>query len=81
MTAPTLPDLSLRQMVRRLVAAMLRVGRGQATVDDIAAALHRRRPAFSGEVAPAADLCLWHVKMAGPNSRSEEKASNDQQDL
>jgi tRNA pseudouridine38-40 synthase len=64
-TIEVVGDSFLRQMVRRLVAALLRVGRGQATPDDVGAALRQRRPAFNGEVAPAAGLCLWRVKLAG----------------
>jgi tRNA pseudouridine38-40 synthase len=71
----------LRQMVRRLVAALIRVGRGQATADDVSAALRERRPAFNGEVVPPTGLCLWRVTLAGPSRRLDEKASNEQQDL
>ena len=74
-------DSFLRQMVRRLVAALLRVGRGQATADDVTAALLARRPAFNGEVAPAAGLCLWRVGLAGPSRRLDERASDEQQDI
>jgi tRNA pseudouridine38-40 synthase len=71
----------LRKMVRRLVAGLLRVGRGQATADDVAAALRSRRPAFNGEAAPAAGLVLWRVTLAGPNSRLEERANDEHQDV
>jgi tRNA pseudouridine38-40 synthase len=55
-------DAFLRQMVRRLVAALLRVGRGRATAADLTAALARPdRPAFAGGMAPARGLCLWRV--------------------
>ena len=55
----------LRQMVRRIVAALLRVGRGRATVEQVGTALAGTKPAFSGETAPARGLTLWHVPM-GP---------------
>jgi tRNA pseudouridine38-40 synthase len=71
----------LRQMVRRLVAALLRVGRGQATADDVSAALRERRPAFNGEMVPPAGLCLWRVQLAGPSRRMDEKATNEHEDL
>lgn len=51
----------LRQMVRSLVAALLRVGRGEATVADLSAALAGSGRAFSGAVAPAHGLCLRRV--------------------
>jgi len=79
-TVQVVGDSFLRQMVRRLVAALLRVGRGQATVDDVSAALRERRPAFSGDVAPPAGLCLWHVELAGPSRRLDKRA-DEQQDL
>ena len=51
----------LRQMVRSLVAALLRVGRGEATAGDLSAALSGSGRAFSGAVAPAHGLCLRRV--------------------
>jgi tRNA pseudouridine38-40 synthase len=62
-TIEVVGDSFLRQMVRRLVAALVRVGRGLATPDDVSAAMRERRPAFHGEVAPAAGLCLWHISL------------------
>jgi tRNA pseudouridine38-40 synthase len=58
-------DAFLRGMVRRMVAALLRVGRGQASVDEIRVALGSNEPAFRGEAAPAHGLVLWRVPM-GP---------------
>ena len=55
-------DAFLRQMVRAIAAALIRVGRGVATVEDVAAALERSGTrAFAGEVAPAKGLCLRRV--------------------
>jgi len=54
-------DAFLRQMVRSIVAALLRVGRGEATADDLAAALASPGRAFSGAVAPPQGLCLRRV--------------------
>ncbi|HEX5467257.1 MAG TPA: tRNA pseudouridine(38-40) synthase TruA [Candidatus Limnocylindrales bacterium] len=56
----------LRQMVRSLVAALLRVGRGEATAADLSAALAARERAFSGAVAPAHGLCLRRVALGRP---------------
>ena len=58
-------DAFLRQMVRSIAAALLRVGRGEADRDGIAAALAGRDRAFSGEVAPPQGLCLVRVTTTG----------------
>jgi tRNA pseudouridine38-40 synthase len=62
-TIEVVGDAFLRQMVRRLVAALIRVGRGEATADHVDAALRSRRPAFGGATAPAKGLCLWRVTL------------------
>ncbi len=54
-------DAFLRHMVRSIVAALLRVGRGEATREDVAVALGSRRRAFAGAVAPPHGLCLRRV--------------------
>jgi tRNA pseudouridine38-40 synthase len=54
-------DAFLRQMVRSIVAALLLVGHGKATPDDLARALRERGRAFHGAVAPAKGLCLRRV--------------------
>jgi tRNA pseudouridine38-40 synthase len=64
-------DAFLRQMVRRIVAALLRVGRGRATLVEVESALGQRRPAFAGETAPARGLCLWSV--SGKRQKMERK--------
>lgn len=54
-------DAFLRGMVRRIVATLLAVGKGQldpAAVSDLLAA---RRPALGGAAAPARGLCLRRV--------------------
>jgi len=57
-------DAFLRQMVRRIVAALLRVGHGRATADDVKAALDDTgKPAFEGDTAPPHGLVLWRVPM------------------
>jgi len=66
-------DAFLRQMVRRLVAALLRVGRGRATSAEIAVALRSRRPAFAGEAAPPHGLCLWRVALGRPQTGQQEQ--------
>ena len=56
-------DAFLRHMVRRIVAALLLVGRGEVEVSAVAEALASRQPAFHGAVAPAKGLCLRRVVM------------------
>lgn len=54
-------DAFLRQMVRSIVAALLRVGRGDATAEDLEAALRSPGRAFAGAIAPPHGLCLRRV--------------------
>ncbi|HYI22589.1 MAG TPA: tRNA pseudouridine(38-40) synthase TruA [Candidatus Limnocylindrales bacterium] len=65
-------DAFLRQMVRRMVAALLRVGRGQATAEEVRRELGSSSPAFAGETAPAHGLVLWRVPMGPPHRINEE---------
>jgi tRNA pseudouridine38-40 synthase len=54
----------LRQMVRRIVAALLRVGHGRATTAEVKQALtNTGTPAFEGDTAPPHGLVLWRVPM------------------
>lgn len=59
-------DAFLRQMVRRIVAALLLVGRGEVGPSAVAEALASRQPAFNGACAPAKGLCLRRVVMGRP---------------
>ena len=68
-TIEVVGDAFLRQMVRRIVAALLRVGHGTATAADVAAALESNRPAFAGDTAPAHGLVLWRVPMTYEDTR------------
>lgn len=56
-------DAFLRGMVRRIVAALLRVGQGSANVEDVHRQLAAKAPAWHGEAAPAKGLTLWKVPM------------------
>ncbi len=60
-------DAFLRQMVRRIVAALLLVGRGEVEESAVAEALASRQPAFNGAVAPANGLCLRRVALGRPS--------------
>lgn len=62
-TIDVIGDAFLRQMVRSIVAALLRVGRGAATAADVSTALASPGRAFSGAVAPPQGLCLRRVVM------------------
>jgi len=62
-------DAFLRGMVRRMVALLLEVGRGQLNDDAVAAALAERRPALNGAAAPARGLCLRRVVLGRPQER------------
>jgi len=64
-TIEVVGDAFLRQMVRRIVAALLRVGTGRATASEVAAALASGGSAFAGQTTPAHGLMLWRVPM-GP---------------
>jgi tRNA pseudouridine38-40 synthase len=79
-TIEVVGDAFLRHMVRRIAAALLRVGRGQATARDVAAALRARQPAFEGDTAPAHGLCLWRVAMGPQQAFDGERRADREQD-
>jgi tRNA pseudouridine38-40 synthase len=62
-------DAFLRQMVRRIAAALLLVGRGEIEESAVAEALASRGPAFNGALAPAKGLCLRRVVLGRPARR------------
>ena len=73
-TVQVIGDAFLRQMVRRIVAALIRVGHGRASVAEVRAALEDAgTPAFHGETAPAHGLTLWDVPMDWSNDRQASK--------
>lgn len=77
-------DALLRQMVRRIVAALLEVGRGTLDVAAVGEALASRQPALNGAVAPAYGLCLRRVVLgrADGHRRTEENTNDEHgQDL
>jgi tRNA pseudouridine38-40 synthase len=63
-------DAFLRQMVRRIVAALLEVGHGRTGEEAVAAALASKRPAFNGATAPAKGLCLRRVALGPMRARA-----------
>jgi tRNA pseudouridine38-40 synthase len=62
-------DAFLRGMVRRIVAALLRVGHGTASADEVRRQLAAKAAAWHGETAPARGLTLWKVPMGPPHER------------
>jgi tRNA pseudouridine38-40 synthase len=66
-------DAFLRGMVRRMVAALLEVGKGNMNREAVAAALADPRPALDGAMAPAKGLCLRRVVLGRrPEARTME---------
>lgn len=66
----------LRGMVRRIVAALIRVGHGETSLEAIRGALGSTAPAFEGEAAPARGLTLWRVPM-GPERDDNDDQGNE----
>jgi tRNA pseudouridine38-40 synthase len=66
-------DAFLRGMVRRMVAALLEVGKGRIEEDAVAAALAERQPAFGGAAAPARGLCLRRVVLGRRRGQRNEE--------
>jgi tRNA pseudouridine38-40 synthase len=60
-TIDVVGDAFLRQMVRSIVAALVLVGRGEASAEDLTAAMRSPGRAFAGAVAPPHGLCLRRV--------------------
>jgi tRNA pseudouridine38-40 synthase len=69
-------DAFLRQMVRSIVAALVRIGMGRATARDLEAELRSPRRAFGGAVVPAQGLCLRRV-VIGPAGRKTSQANKE----
>ena len=65
-------DAFLRGMVRRIVAALLAVGRGTLEASAVPGLLTAGRPALDGASAPARGLCLRRVVMG---RRAEARAT------
>jgi tRNA pseudouridine38-40 synthase len=59
-------DAFLRGMVRRIVATLLAVGRGQLEASAVPGLLEAGSPALGGAAAPARGLCLRRVVLGRP---------------
>ena len=68
-------DAFLRQMVRRIVAVLLEVGRGSLDEAAVGEALASTRPALNGAVAPARGLCLRRVVLGRPTGRTGRRTT------
>jgi tRNA pseudouridine38-40 synthase len=73
-------DAFLRGMVRRLVAVLLAVGKGQLDPSAMPGLLVAGRPALGGAAAPARGLCLRRVVLGrrqGRNDRGNQTGHED----
>jgi tRNA pseudouridine38-40 synthase len=73
-------DAFLRQMVRSIVAALLRIGRGEATTEDLVTAMRSPRRAFAGAIAPPHGLSLRRVSFATASGEGTRQGSDDDDD-
>jgi tRNA pseudouridine38-40 synthase len=74
-TIDVVGDAFLRQMVRSIVAALLRVGRGEASGGEVAEALTGGTRLFAGAVAPPHGLCLRLVVLGRPQRTASDARS------
>jgi tRNA pseudouridine38-40 synthase len=65
-TIDVIGDAFLRQMVRSIVAALIRIGMGRATAEDLVDELRSPGRAFAGAVVPPHGLCLRRVRIGPP---------------
>jgi tRNA pseudouridine38-40 synthase len=66
-------DAFLRQMVRSIVAALIRIGMGRATAEDLVNELRSPGRAFAGAVVPPHGLCLRRVTIGSTRTRHRTK--------
>jgi tRNA pseudouridine38-40 synthase len=66
-------DAFLRGMVRRIVATLLAVGKGQLEASAVAGLLVAGSPALGGAAAPARGLCLRRVVLGRRQGRTREQ--------
>jgi tRNA pseudouridine38-40 synthase len=74
-TIDVIGDAFLRQMVRSIVAALIRIGMGRATAEDLANALRSPGRAFAGAVVPAHGLCLRRVTIGPPRDIERDEGT------
>lgn len=66
-------DAFLHQMVRSIVASLIRIGMGRATAEDLDRELRSPGRAFGGAVAPAHGLCLRRVVIGLDRTKDNDK--------
>jgi tRNA pseudouridine38-40 synthase len=71
-TIDVIGDAFLQQMVRSIVAALIRIGLGRATAEDLVVELRSPGRAFDGAVVPARGLCLRRVTIGPPRNDSDK---------
>ncbi len=71
-------DRFLHRMVRRLVRALVDVGRGRIDPDEFASLLQEKHGAGAGPTAPASGLTLRSVRYPIPNLFSAEEGGIDE---
>jgi tRNA pseudouridine38-40 synthase len=82
-TVDVIGDAFLRQMVRSIVAALVRIGMGRASAEDLARELRSPGRAFAGAVVPPHGLCLRRVAIVPPqrDKTTKEVRQGHEQDL
>jgi len=73
-------DAFLRGMVRRIVAALLAVGKGQLDASAVPGLLTAGKAALGGAAAPARGLCLRRVALGRPQRRDETGNDGEHED-
>ena len=72
-TIDVIGDAFLRQMVRSIVAALIRIGMGRATAEDLVNELRSPGRAFAGAVVPPHGLCLRRVTIGPPRRNDDDE--------
>lgn len=82
-TIDVIGDAFLRQMVRSIVAGLIRIGMGRATAEDLVDELRSPGRAFAGAVVPPHGLCLRRVTIGSPGQRTQRRKNDKghEQDL
>jgi tRNA pseudouridine38-40 synthase len=73
-------DAFLRGMVRRIVAVLLAVGKGQLEPSAVPGLLSAGQPAMRGAAAPARGLCLRRVVLGRRNDRNGTQPETGHED-
>ena len=72
-TIDVVGDAFLQQMVRSIVAALIRIGMGRATAEDLERELRSSGRAFAGAIVPAHGLCLRRVVIGSDRTKDNDK--------